>query len=94
MRRSAWLGWPPPLMRLKVQITPEGKASGFPNYYSTWNMENKSPTCKRADDYRLPTTGRKAEGFQGVWPLPTYAPAHCTALTIPLQRERVVLFQE
>lgn len=84
MSRSAWLGWLSPLMKLKVQIMLEGKATCSPNYYSTWKINHQS--VEGLNNYRLPTTRCKAEGFQGVLPPPTCGPAHRASLTIPLER--------
>lgn len=92
MSRPAWLGWPSPLMKLKVQIMLEGKATYSPNYYSTWKINHQS--VKGLNDYRLPTTRCKAEGFGGLSPPPSYGPAHHTALTIPFQGEGVGPFRE
>lgn len=52
MSRSAWLGWPSPLMKLKVQRMLEGKATCSPNYYSTWKINHQS--VKGLNDLRPP----------------------------------------
>lgn len=92
MSWSAWLGWPSPLMKLKVQIMLEGKATCSPNYYSTWKINHQS--VKGLNSSRLPTIRCKAEHFRGVSPPPTYGPAHHTALTIPFQRDDIGPFRE